>query len=40
MKNVRKAARDCYWKFATDLPDIKAMANFNKMTQAVPRHDV
>ena len=34
-KNVRRAARDCYRKFATDLPDLKAMALFNKMTQAV-----
>ena len=39
-KNVWKAARDCYRKFATDLLDIKAMANFNKMTKAVPRDDV
>ena len=39
-KNVQKAARDCYRKFATDLHDLKAMAVFNKMTQAVPRHDV
>ena len=39
-KIVRKAAMCCYWKFATDLPDLKAMANFNKMTQAIQRHNV
>jgi len=38
--NVRKAARECYQKFANDLPSLNDMARFCRMVRQVPRHDV
>ena len=38
--NLRKAARACFQKFATELPDLSDMARFCKIVRAQPRHDI
>ena len=38
--NLRWAARVCYQKFATDLPDLADMAKFFRMVRSQPRHDI
>ena len=38
--NLRRAARACCQKFATDLPDLTDMARFCKMVRSQPRHDI
>ena len=39
-KNLRKAARACFQKFANEIPDIKEMAQFCRMVRKQPRHEV
>ena len=39
-RNLRKAARECYRKFATDIPTLNDMAKFCQMVRRQPRHDI
>ena len=39
-KNLRRAARECYQRFSTDLPSLTDMAKFCRLVRQQPRHDV
>ena len=39
-RNLRKAARACFHKFANKIPDLRQMAHFCWMVKKQPRHNI